>query len=162
FFMKKIAIVCDSSISLTPAEIEKNGVYVAPLTIIHNGKEYLDQITITSEEVNDLIRDKQTLTTSQPNLGYMIDLYEQLKEKDYYHIFCLPLTRHLSGTHRTFVQAKDEVGLDNMTVVDTLTLVSPIQRMIDVIISSNEQGDSIESIEEKLQRMIDNTESYVY
>ena len=161
YFMKKIAIVCDSSISLTPAEIEKMGVYVAPLTIIHNGNEYLDQITITTEGVNERLRDNQVLTTSQPNLGYMINLFEEIKEKGYDHIFCLPITRHLSGTHRTFVQAMDEVGFDNMTIVDTLTLVSPIQRMINVILESNEANESIDTINEKLQKIVDNTESFV-
>lgn len=159
--MLKIAIVSDSSISLTPEEIKETGVYIAPLTIINNNTEYLDQIDITTEGVNALLRDNQVVTTSQPNLGYMINLFESLKEKNYDHIFCLPVTRHLSGTHRTFVQAKDEVGLENMTVVDTQSLVGPIQRMIQAIIDLNKEGKSIDEINQKLDYYIDNNESFL-
>lgn len=159
--MKNIAIVSDSSISLTPTEIKETGVYVAPLTVIASNKEYLDQIDITSDEVKDLIRNNKTVTTSQPNLGYMIKLFQELKSKNFDHIFCLPLSHYLSGTYRTFVQAKEEVGLDNMTIVDTQTLVSPIQRMVNMIIFLNQEDKSVEEINTHLQGIIDNNESFL-
>ncbi len=159
--MMKLAIVSDSSISLTPQEIKETGVYVAPLTVITNGKEYSDQIDITTVEVNDLIKNNQTVTTSQPNLGYMINLFQELKEKGYDHIYCFTVTRHLSGTYRTFVQAMEEAGLTNMTIVDAESLVSPLQRMINVVIQYNKDGKSLDEINEKLQVLIDNNETFL-
>ncbi|MDE8165047.1 DegV family protein, partial [Erysipelothrix rhusiopathiae] len=49
--MKKLAIVCDSSVCFTPEKIKKYNVFIAPLTLIHNNTEYLDQETISKEEV---------------------------------------------------------------------------------------------------------------
>lgn len=160
-FMKKIAIVCDTSASMTPEQIKQTGVTEVALTIIHNGKEYLDQETITNQEVNDLLRENKVVTTSQPNLGLLIDVFTKLKKDGYDHIFALPLTRHLSGTYNSFEQAINEVGLDNITLIDTQTLIGPIQKAVDVINEANKAGDSIKRMTEKLYHLFDNTESYL-
>ncbi|MDE8165300.1 DegV family protein, partial [Erysipelothrix rhusiopathiae] len=46
---------CDSSVCFTPEKIKKYNVFIAPLTLIHNNTEYLDQETISKEEVSDYI-----------------------------------------------------------------------------------------------------------
>ena len=159
--MKNIAIVCDSSASLTSEQIKETGVFVAPLTIVHSGKEFVDQITITNDDVLSLIKEGVMITTSQPNVGSLIELFEELKAKNYDHIFMLPLTRHLSGTYSVFTQAALEVELENYTIIDTETLAGPIQKGIYVINEMNEKGASIEDIEKALYRIYNDTESYL-
>ena len=85
--MQNIAIICDSSVSFTPEQVKEFDVYIAPLTITHNNVAYIDQVTITQSEVNELLRNKQIVTTSQPNLGTMIDILTEVKEKNYDHTF---------------------------------------------------------------------------
>lgn len=159
--MKKIAIVVDSSASFTPEEVKETGVYVAPLTIIYNGKEYVDQVTITNDEVAQLLNDNAVITTSQPNLGTLINLFEDIKSKNYDHVIALPISRHLSGTYAAFKQAADEVGLDNITIVDNLTLIAVIQHATHKIIELNNEGKDIDEILAALQNIWDNTESYL-
>ncbi|NLW15320.1 MAG: DegV family protein [Erysipelothrix sp.] len=159
--MKKIAFVCDSSISLTPEQIKETGVFVAPLAIIHQQKEYEDQVTISTDELNDILRVKGVVTTSQPNLGLLIDLFTKLKAENYDYILGFGVTSHLSGTYRSFSQAAEEVGLDNFINVDTMTLAGPIQRIIKTVIKMNEEDKNMDEIMDKVNYMLDNNESYL-
>lgn len=159
--MRKIAIVTDSSISFNEDKLKNKDINITPLTIIYDDNEYLDGIDITVDEVNDLISQNKVLSTSLPNIGSLADTYTKLNEEGYETIFALPISQHLSGTHQAFVQAVDVAGVDNVIVVDTYTLVSPIQRMIDTIFEMNRNGENNELILEKLQDMINHNESYV-
>lgn len=159
--MKNIAILTDSSISMDAEKIKKYDVLTSPLTIIHNNKEYLDEIDITNFQVNDLLRENEVLTTSQPNLGLVIEQLQEVKAQNFDHVFILPVTMELSGTYRTYQHAVEEVGLKNATLIDTGTLVGPIQHGIKVIRRMNEAGKSIEDITNTLNDLYNKTESYV-
>ncbi|QIK69586.1 DegV family protein [Erysipelothrix sp. HDW6C] len=160
--MNKIAIVCDSSVSFTKDEVEAFGVYIAPLTITHNGKAYVDQVTITQDEVNDLLREHQIITTSQPNIGTMIDILTEIKAKDYDHVFILSIGTALSGSYSAFQHAVSDVEMDNVTVINTYSITGPVQQGVRAIRAMNEQGDSIDTIREYLEYIFDNQVSYVY
>lgn len=162
YTMKKIAIVCDSSVSFTPEELEMFDVIIAPLTITHNGKSYLDQITITKEEVNDLLRTHTKITTSQPNIGTMIEIFESLKSQDLDHIFVLSIGTALSGSYPAFIHAANDVGLENITIINTYSITGPVQQGVRAIRMMNENGKSIEEITETLTKIFDDQVSYVY
>ncbi|CAM3702309.1 DegV family protein [Erysipelothrix urinaevulpis] len=161
--MKNIAIICDSSVALTQKQANEMGIYIAPLTIIHSDKEFSDQIDISHEEVSELIRNKVSLKTSQPNLGTMINILNNVKEKDYDHIFVLSLTSSLSGTYASFQYALNEVQLDNLSLIDTQSLAGPVQEAIKHIRFLNENHWEPQAITDYLDNVFfKNTESYVY
>ena len=160
--MKKIAIVCDSSVSFTKDEVTKYDVYIAPLTITHNNQSYIDQETITKEEVNDLLRQKQIITTSQPNIGRMMDIFEEIKSKDYDYTIVLSIGTALSGSYGAFNHAAQEVELENYTVINTYSITGPVQQGVRAIRKMNEDGASIEEILDYLYYIYDNQVSYVY
>ena len=160
--MKKIAIVCDSSVSFTKDEVAKYDVYIAPLTITHNNQSYIDQETITKEEVNDLLRQKQIITTSQPNIGKMMDIFEEIKSKDYDYTIVLSIGTALSGSYGAFNHAAQEVELENYTVINTYSITGPVQQGVRAIRKMNEDGASIEEILDYLYYIYDNQVSYVY
>ncbi len=157
--MRKIAIITDSSISFN--KLTNKNINISPLTIIYEDKEFLDGIDITVDEVNELISQNKVLSTSLPNIGSLADKYVELNEAGYDTIFALPLSQHLSGTHQAFVQAIDVAGVDNVIVIDTYSLVSPIQRMIDTIFELNEANKTNDEILETINDMVDHSESYV-
>ena len=161
--MKKIAIVCDSSVALTEEQIKELGVYVAPLSIIYNNKEYLDQVEITRDKIVELLNSGTLLSTSQPNLGVIITLLEEVKEKNYDHVFILSLTSALSGTYSAFQHAIKKVDLENYSLIDTMTLCGPIQEGIKVVRKLNKDGVEPEAIKSYLNNdYFRNTESYIY
>lgn len=159
--MKNIAIVTDSSVSFTKEQIKERQLYVVPLTIIYGDQELFDQVNISTEQVRNILLNDELLSTSQPNIGTLIDIFNEIKEKQYDHIFILPLSHHLSGTFNSFKQAVEQVDLNNYTLIETETLVGPVQRAVDLILKLNKEGKSIQEIIFSLNRLFNHTESYV-
>ena len=160
--MKKIAIISDSGISFTKEEIEKFDVYIAPLTVTHDNTTYEDQITISNNDMHELLRNKEQMSTSQPNLGKMIDLLEEIKLKDYDYTIVLAMGTALSGTYPTFVHAAKETNIQNCTVFDTHSISGPPQQAVRAIRYMNEHGKSINEILEYLYYLFDHQASYLY
>lgn len=161
--MKNIAIVCDSSVALSEKEIKDLGVYIAPLSIIYDNKEYLDQIDINQEKVTQLLKDGVLLSTSQPNLGVIIRLFEEIIEKKYDHVFILSISSALSGTLSSFQNGIEEVGLKNYSLIDSMTLCGPVQQSVKVILEMNKQGKEAKEIEDYLNNIFfKDTATYVY
>ncbi|WP_323615740.1 DegV family protein [Erysipelothrix rhusiopathiae] len=160
--MKKIAIICDSSVSFTQAEIETFGVYIAPLTIIHNNTVYIDQVTITENQVNDLLRNHEVVKTSQPNLGTIYELFEKVMREGYDHIFALSIGTALSGTYSSMEMVRQDLKIENMSVINTHSITGPVQQAVAAIRKMNEEDYSVEQIEVYLDHFFSNQISYIY
>lgn len=66
--MAKIKVVTDSSVQLTPEEIDKYDITVVPLTITLDGQTYTDGVDISREEFGEKngYIPRICLSTSQP------------------------------------------------------------------------------------------------
>lgn len=159
---KKIAIVTDSSVSFSKKEINKYDVHVLPSIITHNNKTYLDQITITTEEVNEIINNNEIVTTSQPNIGMMIETFESIKSQNYDYTIILTVSKYISGGSSSFNQAAQMVMLENYSVVDTLSAVGPAQQGVRAIRKMTEEGASIEEILNYLDFLFANQITYIF
>lgn len=49
--MKKIALMCDSSADITKEEAEKLGIHVLRMPITINGKEFIEEETISDQDI---------------------------------------------------------------------------------------------------------------
>lgn len=160
--MKKLAIVVDSSVGLTlEQQAALEDVFVAPLSIIYNNKEYIDQIELTVPEVQDILSRNELIKTSQPSVGVVLALFEKIQSLGYNDIIVLSLSSKLSGTFNSFSAAAGSLENNNVRIVDTLTLAGPIQEGIKVIKTLHSQGLSIDDIEVKMNEFYNHTESYV-
>lgn len=160
--MKKIAIVADSSISLTPTEVEQYDVFTVPIAVIHNEETYLDQVTITDEEVYNLLARQEKVTTSLPSIGSMIKIFETIKEENYDYTIVLSVSSVLSGTINGFYQAAKQSGLENYFIIDTKSIAGPVQQAVKAIRAMNKSQASIEEIIEYLDYLFSNQTTYLY
>ena len=161
--MQKLAIVVDSSIALTVEQQKAiEDLFVAPLSIIHDNKEYTDQIDITVEEVQGILSKNQLIQTSQPSVGVVMELYEKIQALDYDHIFVLSLASQLSGTYNSFATAAKAMSKHNITIIDSGTLAGVIQEAIKVLKNLNAKGLSISDIEQEMIKYFKETTSYLY
>ena len=160
--MNKIGIITDSSISFSEEDIAKFDVIVAPLMITHNGKSYIDGVDITNIELNDILRRNEKVTTSQPNLGTIIELIEAAKAENYDHLYILSVGTSLSGAYGAFQHALNEVPMDNVTLVNTYSIAGPVQQMVRFIRHYNEYGKSIQEITDKVNEIVYHQVSYLY
>ena len=89
----KLAVVTDSSAYL-PERIKNHpDLFVIPIPLIMDGKIYNEGIDIEADEYYGLLKNSKDFpTTSQPVVGEVLALYEELKEKGYFwfrqHLIC--------------------------------------------------------------------------
>jgi DegV family protein with EDD domain len=116
-----IAIVTDSTSDL-PLEIaEKHNISVVPLNVHIEDEPFLDGITISADQMYELLPDSRVIpTTSAPSVGTFVELYEKLS-KTHDEIISVHLSAKLSLTYSSAVNAVSEIGPTNtrIEVVDT-------------------------------------------
>lgn len=68
--MGKVKIVTDSTVDMTPQELEKYDVEMVPLSISINDEVFLDKIEIEQDEfLQKMRKSKELPKSSQPLLG---------------------------------------------------------------------------------------------
>lgn len=94
----KIAVVTDSTSYLPEELIQKYDIRVVPIPFILNEKTYEEGVDITTEEFYSLLAQSPELpSTSQPPLGEMISLYEDLRDEGYEAVISIHLAATISG-----------------------------------------------------------------
>lgn len=101
---QSIKIVTDSSVLLTEQEIKDNSITVVPLSVEVGGKNYVDGVNITRQELVEALREGNIPKTSQPALGQFVDTFNKLGE-DGSEVVAIILSDVLSGTFNTAQQA---------------------------------------------------------
>ncbi|WP_096270196.1 DegV family protein [Paucisalibacillus globulus] len=136
---KKIAFVTDSTAYLTDYLKAHPDVYVAPIVIISEGKEYEDTIDLTSDELYEMIRTKKEVPkTSQPNVGRFVEIYENLKE-DYEQVIAIHVSSKLSGTISSSKAAVEQVDID-VEIIDSHSLSFAITSLLEKGLELAEDG----------------------
>lgn len=161
YYMKKIAIVVDSSTSLTPVDAKQLNIFVAPLSINVYGKEHADLVDIFPEDIMRALEAKEEIKTSQPNLGLLDAMFKKIKADNYDHIFIYSIAGHLSGTYQAFNLAASTNNITNITIIDSLSACGPIRQMALVTKRMNEEGKSIQEIEDFMSHMVETTVTYI-
>ena len=97
--MTNIRILTDSTADLPQEIVEQYQITVIPLTVLIEGKPYLDRVDITNEEYYATLRKVDDLpTTSQPSPAVFAEAYEKLAQEGAEEIISLHLSSDLSGT----------------------------------------------------------------
>lgn len=147
--MVKQVIVTDSTSDLPQSYLKENSINVIPLNVTIDGKSYIDQIEITSEEYIEYMEQDADVKTSQPAIGEFINLYEELAGDDV-EIISIHMSSGLSGTYNTAYQASEMVDA-NVTVIDSKSISNGLAYQIKHIVELIEQGTSTTDIVKALK-----------
>lgn len=94
--MRKVAIMTDSNSGITQEEAKQIGIEVVPMPFMISGEEYFEDINLTQEQFyNKLIKEDANVCTSQPSIGYVSSVWENLL-KEYDEIIYIPMSSGLS------------------------------------------------------------------
>lgn len=114
---ENIAILADSGSDIN-IDLNNMPLYILPLRIIIDGKEYIDKKEISLREVLSHI-DHKKVTTSLPSPKDIEGTFDQIKKDGFTHVICIPISKGLSGTMNIIRQiAEDYEGL-TIELVDT-------------------------------------------
>jgi DegV family protein with EDD domain len=125
--MSNVAVVTDSTCSLTPELIERHGICVVPLYVVFGGDRPVAETDITDYPAFfEELRSGETLpTTSQPSVGDFVSAFEPLLAAGR-GVVSVHISGGLSGTTEAARQAKQTLeregrGGEHIEVIDSTT-----------------------------------------
>jgi len=122
----KIAIITDSTASLTDELLKEHNIYSSYLMIIFGNDSYQEFKEITPAKFLELSASQKELpSTSQPAIGLTVELYEKLLAKGYDEIIHVTISGAISGSYDSALSAAEMVDANKIHVFDSRTLVFP-------------------------------------
>lgn len=155
-----IKIVTDSSVQLTPAEIEQYNIQVIPLLVGFGGDLIADTAVSSAEFDQQMATSPVLPTTSQPPIGDFVSCYDSLTA-DGSQVLSLHLTATLSGTVNAARQAA-ELASGDVTVVDTQSADRGMAFQVLTAARMAHAGADMASILAKIQVIREHTQVYLF
>lgn len=147
----KIAIVTDSTAVLRPETKASPNLRVVTVPLIIDGKE---QNEVPPKEYYALLQKCKTFpSTSQPSLGEMMRIYEQLAQEGYEAIISIHITAGISGFVTTLLANQEDLSPIPLTIVDSLSTSLPMGVMVDRAVALANAEVSVEAIINELNIM---------
>ena len=116
----KIKILSDSTCDLSQELIEKYDITIVPLTVIKDGKPFVDRVNITPAEIFDHVAAGGDLcSTTATNMGEYCEWFEKYS-KDYDGIIHINIGSGFSSCYQNACLAADE--FENVRVIDSMNL----------------------------------------
>lgn len=155
----KTAVVTDSTANLDQETIDKYGIKVVPIPYIIDGTEYQDGVDLTRPEFYEKMRNaKDFPTTSQPPVGEMINLYNQLADEGYDAVISIHIAGTISGLMTTLNNLKGQLGNIKLYPIDSSITEVPMGWMVKLaarMAAQNEDAEKIVAAVEQLKKQYD-------
>lgn len=159
--MKRYAIIIDSSTTVPESLKDHPDIYMTHLSFTIDGKEFKDRLDLSYDDFLDALRADKEMTSSMPAFGEVMRVYQEVSSKDYEHIFVVSVSSKLSGTYNAFYMVQEELQIENLTLVDSLTVAGPLGVMCEAIIELSKVDAEVVEVLEFLDFLIDNTISFL-
>lgn len=155
----KTAVVTDSTANLDQETIDKYGIKVVPIPYIIDGTEYQDGVDLTRPEFYEKMRNaKDFPTTSQPPVGEMINLYNQLADEGYDAVISIHIAGTISGLMTTLNNLKGQLDNIKLYPIDSSITEVPMGWMVKLaarMAAQNEDTEKIVAAVEQLKKQYD-------
>jgi len=165
-----VRIISDSTCDITREDQELMNIKVVPLTINFPDASYIDGVDITNEQFFEKLEKSKTLptTASVAPQAFIVAFKEGIDAGD--EIVGIFISSDISGTYQAASIAKDELGSDNIYLVDSRNtsiglglLVFEAVKSRDAGLSASEISKNIASLTPKVRLMaLLNTLKYLH
>ena len=155
--MKRIAIVTDSNSGITQTEAKQLGISVLPMHFFIDDTLYFEDITLTQEAFYERLLQDADISTSQPSLGDVTQLWDQLLQ-EHESVLHIPMSSGLSSSCQSARMLADDYN-GRVVVVDNQRISVTQRQSVRDAMALAEAGHSAEEIrtileEQKLQASI--------
>ncbi len=158
-----VKIVTDSLSDITEDYAKELGVTVVPLTVLFGHEQYLDRVTITTDEFyNRLVNGDVWPTTTQPTPAAFAEVYNELaKETD--EILVITLSSKLSGTYESAMSAKNLVeGECRIEVIDSKTVAGGLGLIVIAAVNAAKEGANLDELNVLVRSAMERTHFVIY
>lgn len=156
--MNEYVIMTDSCIDLTAKMAEEMDLTVIPLSVTVEGRSYrnfLDEKEIACADFYQMLREKKTAVTSQPNPEHFIEAMEPLL-KSGLDILSISFSSALSGTFNSSRIAKEELETRyperKIIIIDSLCASMGQGLLISYAADLKKQGKTIVEVAEWVEK----------
>ena len=94
----RTAIVTDTNSGMSVKEGEDRGIFVLPMPVIIDGQMHLEGVDVSYSEVFRAMADHKTVSTSQPSLGEVHELWDRVFREGFDEIVYIPMSSGLSSS----------------------------------------------------------------
>ncbi len=150
--MKKIIVVTDSNSGIKLSEANELNIKVIPMPFLCNQKTYYEGVNLTQEEFYQKLENNEDVSTSQPIIGEVVNLWDKLL-KEYDEIIQIPMSSGLSMACETAYMFSQNDEYKNRVFVVNNMRISVTQRRSVLravnLINEGKEGKQIKEILEK-------------
>ena len=157
--MKKTAIVTDSNAGILPEEAEEKQIFMLPMPFMIDGKDYLENVNLTSGAFYQMMKENKSISTSQPAPGDVLALWDKVLE-EYEELVYIPMSSGLSASCQSaYMLSKDYEG--RVQVVDNRRISVTQKSAVYDALALAEKGKSASEIRNILELDGDNSSIYI-
>jgi DegV family protein with EDD domain len=155
--MSKVAIVTDTISCLPEALAKKYGIQVVPVILVVDGKSYKDLVDMKPDDFWRQFDTMKNFSTSAALPADFIQAFEQAG-KESRDIVCTVVSKKMSATYQTAVQARDILKLDNsplnIEILDSRTAAGAQGFVALEGARTAEKGGSLAEVVQAMEGMI--------
>lgn len=158
---EKIAFIADSCADLPKEVREKENVFVLPVTVTCDGREYLDGVDITPEDIYEQQRQGNLPATSLPTGEALEKVLRSILEKGYNKAVLITMSSAISGTWNMCRLLCEECEQLECYVFDSKMASLAEGALLVELIDEVEAGEVVwEQIPDRLEVLRNNTFPY--
>lgn len=155
----KTAIVTDTNSGFSAAEGKKMGIYVLPMPVIIDGQVLHEGQNITVRQLQDAMNSGRNISTSQPELMSLREIWEKAFAEGYDEVVHIPMSAGLSGSCAMAQQMAREYD-GRVQVADNRRISIPMHESVLDAKAMADRGMTAEKIRTELESHAD--ESVIY
>ena len=156
-----VRIVTDSTSDMPQNLAEEMGIAIAPARVYFGMEEFKDRLDISTDEFYDRLTNGPVLPkTSQPSVGELIEIYEQLGQ-DADGIVSLQPSSKVAGNFEAAVWAKEQAKVEcPIEVIDTLQISMGIGLPALAAAEAARQGSGMEDVVRTARSAVERSQSF--
>ena len=148
-----ITLISDSTMDLSPENVEKYNIKIVPLKVIFGEEVYKDYFEMQGRKFYEkLMPSKEIPKTSQPSPN---DFVEEYKKYKYDTIISIHISSKFSGTYQSACIARNILAEQDITVIDSKSTSLGLGLMLIKIAKMIKEGRKKEEIITTIYRIIE-------
>lgn len=156
----RTAVMTDTNSGITAETAKEMGIFVIHMPVIIDGETFYEGDTITEEEFFAALTSDKNITTSQPSLGDVMDLWDRILEDGYDEVVYIPMSSGLSNSCAAAAGLSQEYN-GKVEVVDNHRISVTMYQSVLHAKSLAESGASAKEIKTVLEADAYNSSIYV-
>lgn len=149
--MIRTAVMTDTNSGISVQEGQEMGVYVLPMPVVVDGKEYTEGVDITHEALFEALEAGKPAMTSQPSPADVRALWDKALADGAEQVVYIPMSSKLSGSCDAAAALAEDYG-GKVAVVDNHRISVTLRSSVKDALYLSRLGKTAEEIKAQLER----------